>query len=348
MEKNTCFVAMPIGKKDIKYQLWKEDGYKESVSEFEHWRNVYENIIKQSIINCNHNIACARADDHREPGMINEDILRHLRDDFICIFDVTGRNPNVFYELGIRDCWSNRNIIVASDLKNLPFDIFGQRALQYEVNDNIALTQFSGDMKYAINDLIAFPQKSRNSVQKYMENIINHRAENSEEGNKSLVAEEKQLLGFETRLKNLLKLMQISVFSRAQCGEFEMCQFHSRDDSFSKASKNPYTIAFMYPTLKKCPDWSHVKVESKVIYRKLKNSKYFHITFIFPINDLIEDRANIEISLESFINRLDPEDRGKVIHNAISGRGAEHTIVVKVEIWDNFVLEILEKEYGLV
>ena len=46
-------------------------------------------------------VACYRADEVYRPEPIIESILRGIVTAEIIIADVTGRNPNVFYELGI-------------------------------------------------------------------------------------------------------------------------------------------------------------------------------------------------------------------------------------------------------
>ena len=43
-----------------------------------------------------------RADQISEPGMITSQVIQHIVDDPPVVADLSGRNPNVFYELAIR------------------------------------------------------------------------------------------------------------------------------------------------------------------------------------------------------------------------------------------------------
>jgi hypothetical protein len=49
-------------------------------------------------------LSCSRADDFYGAGHIMEDILKGIIHSEYIVADVTGKNPNVFYELGIAHC----------------------------------------------------------------------------------------------------------------------------------------------------------------------------------------------------------------------------------------------------
>ena len=66
------------------------------------------------------------------PGLINESIINALLNSDLVIADITGRNPNVFMELGIRYSLRNKiTIMIAQEGTEIPFNIHGCRHIEY-------------------------------------------------------------------------------------------------------------------------------------------------------------------------------------------------------------------------
>jgi hypothetical protein len=61
-------------------------------------------------------------------GIITDEIIRNLFTADIVIADLTDYNPNVFWELGVRDSRNNNTITIAQNGTKIPFDI-NQRGL---------------------------------------------------------------------------------------------------------------------------------------------------------------------------------------------------------------------------
>lgn len=77
-------------------------------------------------------LRCVRGDEEQASG----DILKHIltliaRADFV-IANISSRNPNVFYELGIAQAMGKDSILVARDKAGLAFDLQSQRVLLYK------------------------------------------------------------------------------------------------------------------------------------------------------------------------------------------------------------------------
>ena len=74
-----------------------------------------------------------RADKISEPGLITSQIMQHIADDPLAIADLTGSNPNVFYELALRH--ANRKPLVQLICKGgkLPFDVAGMRTIPVDL-----------------------------------------------------------------------------------------------------------------------------------------------------------------------------------------------------------------------
>ena len=75
-----------------------------------------------------------RADQIYGDNPIMEDIWGSLNESGFVIAECTGRNPNVFYELGIAHTLGKKVIIVTQREKDIPFDIRSFRYIKYEDN----------------------------------------------------------------------------------------------------------------------------------------------------------------------------------------------------------------------
>ena len=67
---------------------------------------------------------------------IIQDIVEGIHKADIVIADLTGLNPNVFYELGLAHAMNKKVIIITQDIDELPFDIKSYRANQYSLQFN--------------------------------------------------------------------------------------------------------------------------------------------------------------------------------------------------------------------
>jgi len=121
MQKHV-FVLMPFGDKDEYQGGSLESNY------------VYDEIIAPGVqMALGENCVLTREVDKRHSGSITDSIVRHLATADVVIVDITGWNPNVFLELGIRYALRNKiTIILAQGGTELPFDIAGYRAIFYQ------------------------------------------------------------------------------------------------------------------------------------------------------------------------------------------------------------------------
>jgi hypothetical protein len=75
-------------------------------------------------------ITAYRADLDPTPGQITPQMLRKLLDAQVVIADLTGRNPNVFYELGVIHSFARPVVALADSAKSLPFDTHDERVIE--------------------------------------------------------------------------------------------------------------------------------------------------------------------------------------------------------------------------
>jgi len=85
-EAQQCFAIMPIS---------TPQGYREN-----HFYRVYEDIIKPACEMAGY--VAVRGDETKESNLIQLDILKKLLEAPMAICDLSSRNPNVLFELGIQ------------------------------------------------------------------------------------------------------------------------------------------------------------------------------------------------------------------------------------------------------
>jgi hypothetical protein len=94
--KPECFVVMPIS---------DQPGYDAG-----HFTRVYEDILKPACDMAGYKPV--RADDVREANLIHVDIVKRILDSPMVLCDLSARNPNVMFELGIRQAFDKPVVLV--------------------------------------------------------------------------------------------------------------------------------------------------------------------------------------------------------------------------------------------
>jgi len=80
-------------------------------------------------------INCQRVDDIWKNSTIIQDIFELIYTSSIVIADLSGKNPNVFYEIGIAHTLGKTVIPIVQNFDDIPFDLQHHRALTY-LNNN--------------------------------------------------------------------------------------------------------------------------------------------------------------------------------------------------------------------
>ncbi|SAT11476.1 Uncharacterised protein [Klebsiella pneumoniae] len=115
-EERTCFVIMPIA--DM-------SGYESG-----HFNRVYTHLIKTACDNAG--FKPIRADEVTNSNFIVLDILKRIVECDIAICDLSGRNPNVMYELGLRQAFNKKTVLIKDDKTISPFDVQAFRYCEYD------------------------------------------------------------------------------------------------------------------------------------------------------------------------------------------------------------------------
>lgn len=100
----------------------------------EEFDEVYRVGIKEPLTESGYR--CERMDDLVYVGDVIQKLFDRLEQAGIIIADITGRNPNVFYELGYADALRKTVIIVARSAADAPFDVQSRRFITYEDGPN--------------------------------------------------------------------------------------------------------------------------------------------------------------------------------------------------------------------
>jgi hypothetical protein len=114
-------------------------------------------------------VVCHRADHEPRPGEIVLHIIENLVLSEIAVADLTGRNPNVFYELGVRHAVNDNTILIAQSEEDIPVDLRGQRYLIYQ-RDFPGGIKLRNKLAEAVEEIVRSPSKIDNPVRRFLYN----------------------------------------------------------------------------------------------------------------------------------------------------------------------------------
>lgn len=112
----TCFVIMPISDQP-KYPTG-------------HFDKIYEQIIVPAVQKAG--FEPIRADSDQICDSIMQKILKNLAECDMAICDLSSRNPNVMYELGIRQAYGKKVVLIQDDATDKIFDVAGINTVFYK------------------------------------------------------------------------------------------------------------------------------------------------------------------------------------------------------------------------
>jgi hypothetical protein len=78
------------------------------------------------------NLSVARADDFFNTHEIIQDVWQGIATSRLLIADCTGKNPNVFYEIGMAHSIGKPVILISQTLEDIPFDLRHRRVIVYK------------------------------------------------------------------------------------------------------------------------------------------------------------------------------------------------------------------------
>ncbi|MER0630261.1 hypothetical protein AAA552_02760 [Pseudomonas aeruginosa] len=95
---------------------------------------------------------CGRADNRWDHPAIIQDVVSLIDQSAIVICDCTGKNANVFYEMGIAHALGKEVVIITQNATDIPFDIAHLRHIRYLPNEQ-GIQQLEADLAARVNAL---------------------------------------------------------------------------------------------------------------------------------------------------------------------------------------------------
>lgn len=145
--KSSCFVIMPFSNSSEEHTE-------------EYWTQHFKDLLKPTIEKLG--VKVYRVESIRED--IIKKIISSLVTSSIVVADLTDHNPNVFWELGVRQSFKHNTITIAEKGTELPFDVSAKATIFYDLHNEETVTQFKTKLIAAIEDCIANPEKSDSHV----------------------------------------------------------------------------------------------------------------------------------------------------------------------------------------
>jgi hypothetical protein len=117
--ENECFFIAPIGEVGSPERNRSDD--------------VLEFIVARAADEVN--LQAVRGDQLAEPGQITVQVIQYVLGAKAAVADLTGRNPNVYYELAIRHTARLPTVLIAEEGEQLPFDVAPMRTILFRATD---------------------------------------------------------------------------------------------------------------------------------------------------------------------------------------------------------------------
>lgn len=150
MEANReiCFVIMPFSKTSEEHNE-------------EYWTKHFETFLKP-LIETNPDLEARRSQ------ALRGDILRQIITDLVVsrvvVADLTDHNPNVFWELGVRQSFKHGTVTIAEVGTKLPFDVGGKGTLFYYPKNHLKMEEFRKSFTEAFKDCLRNPDNPDSHV----------------------------------------------------------------------------------------------------------------------------------------------------------------------------------------
>lgn len=102
-------------------------------------------------------LECKKADDIWENATFIQDIFELIFTSKVVIADFTGKNPNVFYEVGIAHTLGKTVIPITQSIDDVPSDLGHHRALKYLPNEQ-GFAQLTTELQKRLETLMPKPE----------------------------------------------------------------------------------------------------------------------------------------------------------------------------------------------
>ncbi|HEU4561178.1 MAG TPA: hypothetical protein VFS20_25220, partial [Longimicrobium sp.] len=118
-EQKVCFVIAPIGEADSETRKRSDQ--------------ILQHVIRPAVETMGYE--AIRADEIDRPGLITSQVIQQIVSAPLVIADLTGTNPNVFYELALRHALRLPLVQLIQKGEAVPFDVAGTRTISVDHHD---------------------------------------------------------------------------------------------------------------------------------------------------------------------------------------------------------------------
>jgi hypothetical protein len=114
------------------------------------------------------NLRCRRADDIFSNSVIIEDIWDFINRARLIIADLTNKNPNVFYEVGLAHVVGKPVVLITQSIDDIPFDLRHLRHIVYEYTPR-GMQKFEETLQNTVEFILKQPQTS---VEQFKQDLV--------------------------------------------------------------------------------------------------------------------------------------------------------------------------------
>ncbi len=136
---DTCFVLMP---------------FRDEMDE------IYREIILPALDGAEFALNCYRADELYGTAPIIQDIWKSIKRARLIIAELTGRNPNVLYELGLAHVLRKPAILITQSMDDVPFDLKHLRVISYSLGPR-GLKRLSEDLVRTVEAVLKSDERQQ-------------------------------------------------------------------------------------------------------------------------------------------------------------------------------------------
>src|SRR2546421_2606271 len=133
-DESICFTIMPYGK----------------------WPDLYYETVYRPAIEAS-GLMPKRADELSRPSAITHDIWVLANPAKVMLADLSGENPNVFYELGLGHALGKPAILITDSAEQVPFDLRSLRVIVYDKNKPDWGERLKRKIQIAIEEVLDSP-----------------------------------------------------------------------------------------------------------------------------------------------------------------------------------------------
>ena len=124
------------------------------------WTEIFENMISPAVV--------AAGDECRRSAGLAGNIIKLILDDLnradLVIADLTDRNPNVFYELGVRHALRDTTALITQSLDDVPFDLRPYSVISYDWTTEQGRSAFTNMLRACLGEMANRPASGLSPV----------------------------------------------------------------------------------------------------------------------------------------------------------------------------------------